>query len=56
MKDSDNKIDLVQFLFQDWSDPSRFSSKLAGKTLYFNIEDRFHKLTCVNGEVNFTYK
>jgi len=51
LKDSNNKTDLVNFLFDDWSDPFRFASKLRGKTLFVNVEQHFYKLSCPQLEV-----
>ena len=50
MRDANNKTELIHFFLRDWSS-NRFVQELEGRTLFVNVESKFHKITSVDGEV-----
>ena len=51
LKDGNNKTELVDFLLKDWADKTRFAESINGKTLFFNKDTSFFKLTSTQTEV-----
>ena len=47
--DAKNKTELIRFLLNDWKTYPEFIHYLSGRTLFFNVESKFYKLSC-NGE------
>ena len=53
LRDANNKTQLINFLLNDWKTFPEFRCLLAGRTIFFNVESKFYKLTCNGTEVNF---
>ena len=52
LRDAKNKIQLLNFLIKDWTTNDEFLEKLSGRTIFFNVESKFYKLTCDGTEVS----
>lgn len=52
LKNAANKLDLVRFIFEDWSHPTRFFGLISTKTVFVNVESKFYKLSTVDDEVH----
>ena len=46
-----NKIDLVKFFLNDWSDPERFKSTIGDTLIFFTLESRCYQLRVVDNKV-----
>ena len=64
MRKGDNKVEIVQFLFNDWSHNKRYRELLSDLTVFVNIGKNFHKIhvlsnlieTALDEDLNTTYE
>ncbi len=48
--DPKNKTELIRFILDDWRNSASLKSYLVDRTLFFNVDSKFYKLTCKAGE------
>ena len=49
LRNSENKLDLIDFLWHDWWTNLKHSHQLDGKELYMTIRDEVHCISSVHG-------
>ena len=49
LRNSENKLDLIDFLWHDWSTNLKYSHQLDGKELYMTLRDEAHCISSVHG-------
>ena len=49
LRNSENKLDLIDFLWHDWWTNLKHSHQLDGKELYMTIRDEAHCISSVHG-------
>ena len=52
LRNSENKLDLIDFLLYDWSTNSKHSQLLDGKEFYMTIRDEAHCISLVHGVIS----
>ena len=52
LSDGSNKVDLVKFLLNDWSDPRRFNATIADRVIFFTLESKAYRLQVANNKVS----
>ena len=52
LRDGKNKVQLLNFVLNDWKSNDEHLQKLSGRTIFFNLETKFYKLTCDGAEVS----
>ena len=55
LRDSKNKTQLMNFVLNDWKTHNDFLQLLSGRTIFFNVDSKFFKLTCNGTEVLFSF-
>ena len=51
LSDGVNKVDLVKFFLNDWSDPERFKAVIAEKVIFVTVESECHRIEVVDNMV-----
>ena len=49
LRNSENKLDLIDFVWHDWSTNLKHIQQLDGKELYMTIRDKAHCISSVYG-------
>ena len=56
LSDGSNKVDLVKFLLNDWSDPRRFNATIADRVIFFTLESKAYRLQVANNKFHHRQK